>query len=152
RSFVGDALAELRALTGVTQASAANVRLIANSSSSGVTRPEGAPPIDPNSNEARELSRTKRTWRLAVDGAFFDTFRIPILRGRAFTSNVAPDGTAIAVVNDALARQLFGTTDVIGRRFVGSLRAGANPIEIVGVARDAHYTSLRSSPPPTAYF
>ena len=152
RSFVGDALAELRSLPGVTHASASNVRLIANSSSSGITRPEGAPPVDPNSNEARELSRTHRTWRMAVDGAFFDTFRIPVLRGRTFPSTVDPDGPGIAVVNEALALQLFGTTDVVGRRFVGSLRPGAKPIEILGVARDAHYTSLRSAPPPTAYF
>jgi predicted permease len=152
RSFVGDALAQLRALPGVTYASASNIRLIASSSSSGITRPEGAPPVDPNSNEARELSRTNRTWRLAVDSAFFDTFRIPMLRGRTFSSTVAPDGPGLAVVNEALARQLFGTTDVVGRRFVGSLRAGSKPTEIVGVARDAHYTSLRTSPPPTAYF
>jgi predicted permease len=152
RSFVAQALAELRAVPGVVGASVTSHRLIANSSSSGITLPEGAPPVDPDSTEARELSRTNRTWRLAVDEAFFQTFRIPLLRGRTFPPTVDPDGPAVAVVNEALAEQLFGTSDVVGRRFVGSLRAGAKPVEIIGIAADAHYTSLRSTPPPTAYF
>jgi predicted permease len=149
---VAQSLTQLRALPGVVDASVTSHRLIANSSSVGITRPEGAPPVDPNSNEARELSRANRTWRLAVDDAFFQTFRIPLLRGRPLPSTVAPDGPGIAVVNEALARQLFGSTDVVGRRFVGGLRPGAKPIEIVGVAADAHYTSLRAAAPPTAYF
>lgn len=152
RAFVGRTLDELRALPGVVGASASNVRLIANSSSSGITRPEDAPPVDPNSEEARELSRTHRTYRIAVDDGFFATYRIPLLRGRTFRPTIDPDGPGVAVVNEALAHQLFGTTDVIGRRFVGSLRAGSKPIEIVGVAANAHYMSLRRAAPPTAYF
>lgn len=152
RAFVERSLAQLRALPGVVNASVTSHRLIANSSSSGITRPDGSPPVDPDSSEARELSRTNRTWRLAVDEAFFETFRIPLLRGRPFPPTIAPDGPGIAIVNESLARQLFGSTDVVGRRFVGGLRPGAKPMEIVGVAADAHYTSLRADRPPTAYF
>jgi predicted lysophospholipase L1 biosynthesis ABC-type transport system permease subunit len=65
---------------------------------------------------------------------------------------VQPDAPGIAVVNETLARQLFGTTDVVGRRFIMGLRPGIESLEIVGVAADAHYTSLRRAPPPTAYF
>ena len=152
RSFVSRTIDELRTLPGVVGASASNVRLIANSSSSGITRPEGAPPVDPNSEEARELSRTHRTYRIAVDDEFFSTYGIPLLRGRTFSRTVSPDGPGIAVVNEALAHQLFGTGDVVGRRFVGSLRPGSEGIEIVGVVANAHYMSLRQAAPPTAYF
>ena len=152
RSFVSRALTELRSVPGVVSASVTSHRLIANSSSIGTSRAEGTPPVDPRSSEARELARRNRTWRLAVDDAFFETFRIPLLRGRAFSATVLPDGPGVAVVNETLARQLFGTTEVIGRRFVMGLGPDGKPLEIIGVAADAHYTSLRTAPPATAYF
>jgi predicted permease len=152
RAFVARALDELRAVPGVGSASAPNHRLIANSSSSSITRPEGAPPLDPNSADAREIARKNRTWHLAVDDAFFTTFRIPLLRGHGFSPAVSTDGPRVAVVNETLARQLFGTTNVVGRRFVMGLKGAGPGIEVIGVAADAHYTSLRAAPPATVYF
>jgi predicted permease len=151
RALVARALDELRAVPGVASASITNHRLIANSSSIGTSRPEGSTPMELNTPEARAYAEKNRTWRLIVDDRFFATFRIPLLRGRALPPTVAADGPRIAVVNEALAQQLFGTTEVIGRRFIMGLRAG-NPVEIVGVAANARYTSLRTDPPPTAYF
>ena len=150
--LIARALDDLRALPGVSSASVTDHRLIANSSSMGTSRTEGTPPMDPASPEARAFSEKNRTWRLVVDDRFFDTFRIPLLRGRTFPPAISTDGPALAVVNEALARQLFGTSDVVGRRFAMGVRAGARPIEIIGVAADARYTSLRRDPPPTAYF
>ncbi len=149
-AYVARALEALRAIPGVTHASVTSHRLIANSSWSGASRPESMSPLAPDDPATREYSRKYRTWRLAVDETFFDTFGIPLLRGRTFSHAVSPDGPGVVVVNEALAMLLFSTTDVVGRRMVPSLGA-AKPLEIVGVARDAHYTSLRTAPPPTAY-
>lgn len=152
RGFAERALEALRGLPSVVGASLTSHRLIANSSSVGVSRREGVPPLPPNSAEARAYAQKNRTWRQAVDDRFFETFRIPLVSGRTFPPAVRPDGPGVAIVNESLARQLFGTTDVLGRRFVMGLREGGQPLEIIGVAADAHYTSLRSAPPPTAYF
>ena len=150
RAVVARGLEALRALPGVVNASAMSHRLVANNASIGVALPAGSPEVDPASREARQIEEKNRTWRLVVDEQFFATFRIPVLRGRAFTGTESTDGALVGVVNEKLARQLFGSPDVVGREFVLGL-GGAKPIRIVGVVRDARYSSLRADPPPTAY-
>jgi predicted permease len=53
-----------------------------------------------------------------VAADYFETMRMPIIRGRGFTpaEEAAPGGPAIAVVDEPLARQLFGGGDAIGER------------------------------------
>jgi predicted permease len=152
RAHIARALDDLRATPGVKGASLASHRMIANSSSVGITRADGVPPVDPESPAAQEFIRTHRTWRQTVDDRFFETMGIPLLRGRVWSSSIGPDSPAVAVVNTRLARQLFGTEDVVGRRFYGGMGPKATLYEVVGVAADAHYTSLKSTPPATAYF
>jgi predicted permease len=151
RAFVARALEALRQVPGVSGASATSHRLIANSSSKGVTRLEGEPAPAPGSAEAREFLRRRMSWRLAVDDRFFQTFGIPLLRGSSFPPTIRPDSTRVAIVNVKLAQQLFNASDVVGRRFVLGLMPNSPPIEIIGVAADAHYTSLQSEAPPTVY-
>ena len=52
----------------------------------------------------------------------------------------------------ALANQLFGTADVVGRRITMGMAPKAPELEIVGVVADAKYTTLKRDAPPTAYF
>jgi predicted permease len=152
RNFFADALSRLRALPGVTGASIASHRLIANSSSIGIGRAEGvvAPPID--TPEGRQFIREHRTWRIVVDDRFHETLGITRLRGRGLSPTLDPDGPKVAIINLALAKQLFGTEDAVGRRFIMSLAPDAKPVEVIGIVADARYTSLRTNPPPTAYF
>jgi predicted permease len=85
---------------------------------------------------------------MSVGPDFFETMQIPILRGRGIAHN--DDGVAprIAVVNHAFVRQYFPNQDPIGRRF----DSGSNhDIEIVGVAQDVRYDSMRQDPPPMVY-
>jgi predicted permease len=91
-----------------------------------------------------------RVWRQVVDETFLGTMGIRVLRGRAIAASDTAGAAAAAVINEALARQLFGTSDVVGRQFRLGLRTDT-PLEIVGVAADARYTSMRADPPPTAY-
>jgi hypothetical protein len=74
-----------------------------------------------------------------------------MLRGRTFDGSDAADGRRVAIVNRALAVQLFGLVDVVGRQFKTELRPGAPLYEIVGVCADAKYTSIRRDAPPTFY-
>jgi predicted permease len=151
RAYVTRALEALRQLPGVTGASATSHRLISDSSSIGVARPEGVSAPPPGSAEAREFARGRRAWRLGVDEEFLETFGIPLLRGRSFPPVISADAPRVAIINVKLAQQLFNSSEVVGHRFVLGLMPTSPAIEIIGVAADAHYTSLQSDPPPTAY-
>lgn len=87
---------------------------------------------------------------------FFETMRLPLLRGRAFQpgdEEVWREDTAqgrpplVVVVNASLARRLFGDEDPIGRR----VHYEGTEAEVIGVATDAKYFSIRRSADPTLY-
>ncbi|MCA1650707.1 MAG: ABC transporter permease [Acidobacteria bacterium] len=111
----------------------------------GVLAPE------PGSAAAAAFFRSHSTWRLVVDDRFFETMRIPFLRGRTFGPGDSTGSQQVAVVNNALARQLFGSDDAVGKRFKLSLREDAPLLEVIGVCADAKYTSMRREFPPTVY-
>ena len=151
RAFFQTALERLRALPGVTDASLSSHRLIANSSAITIARPAGMAAPAPGSAEAQQFGQRNRAWRLATDDRFLETMKIPLLRGRRFTQADSATAPPVAIVNVALATQLFGTADAVGRRFVTGLRPGNPELEVVGVSADAKYTSMRRDPPPTFY-
>ncbi len=82
----------------------------------------------------------------AVGPDFFETFRIPIVAGRALDEGDEAGGPVVAVVNEAAARTLFGGA-AIGRSF----RRGETDILVVGVARDTPYADLRDGAVPTFF-
>jgi len=89
-------------------------------------------------------------WFNSVDPAYFRVMSVPLLRGRAFDAQDTPTSRPVAIVNQALAKRLFGTTDVVGR----PLRIGQqqpSELEIVGVALDGKYADVTESPQPYLY-
>ena len=144
-------LDRLRALPGVTSASLSNHVLIANSATiASARRPDE--PAAPVGAGFRAYQNAHEAWILVIDTRFFDTFQMHVLRGRAFTRADAP-AAPVAIVNSRLARQLYGTDDVIGRQFYrGAIRTQKPvPLTIVGVVDDAKYGSIRDEKPPTMY-
>jgi predicted permease len=138
------------ALPGVGKASFASHMLIADSANIGVaSRPDEARPVA-GSRESRPFMEAHRAHTLKVHEGFLDTMGIELRRGRALTALDTEGKAPVAIVNEALARQLYGTTEVVGRHVKFGLR-DLPPAEIVGVTADARYTSLRADPPPTAY-
>jgi putative ABC transport system permease protein len=83
-----------------------------------------------------------------VTPGYFQTFGIPILRGRAF---VEADRTAwpALILSESAAKILFPGQDAIGH----TVRSpGANEwAEVVGVARDVRNTGLTAEPAPELY-
>jgi predicted permease len=146
------ALKRLAAIPGVESASLSRNTLIGGGGSSTIAALPNEPPLEPGTPAARAFYNTHTTFVLTVDEGFHSTMRIPMLRGRALAASDAADAQPVALVNSALARQLFGEIDVVGRRFKTELRPQAPIYEIVGVCADAKYTSLRRDAPPTAYF
>jgi putative ABC transport system permease protein len=98
-----------------------------------------------------------------VSAAYFDTLRLPLVAGREFTTSDRAGGQNVAVLSEALARRLFGTSQAAGRRVTFSRASGTDTavkfanrdvvfdIEVVGVARDARSHSVRTEPALTIY-
>jgi predicted permease len=142
-------LEQVRAMPGVIRASFSSHRLISNSSAySRAMRLDEVPP-PAGSAAAAAFGREHGAYMLAVDGEFFSTMEIPLLRGRTFTDGDA-NGEPVAVVNRSLAQRLFGTEDAVGRQF-RLTSATAPPLRIIGVCADARYASLRRPIEATAY-
>jgi predicted permease len=85
-----------------------------------------------------------------VSGGYFQTLRMPILRGRGFDDADGPAAPRVAVVNETLARRYWPEGDAVGRRL--KLQGEDDrPIEIVGVVRDSRYESLTEDPRPFVF-
>jgi predicted permease len=72
----------------------------------------------------------------SVSPDFFASVNLRLLRGRDFTAAEAfRGGPPVAIVDDALARQIFGDEDPIGRQLQINLRDETEElVEIVGIA------------------
>jgi putative ABC transport system permease protein len=87
---------------------------------------------------------------LAVSPGWMPAMKIPLLEGRDFRPNDVYPGTAI--VNQTFAKRYFDGTNPVGKSFetVGPVGERTR-FQIVGLARDAIYRSLREPMLPVAY-
>ena len=74
-----------------------------------------------------------------VDDRFFPLMEMKILRGRGFDSRDTAQSPRVAVINELLARKLFGKADPIGRRFRLDA-ANAPELEVIAVAKQGIYS------------
>jgi predicted permease len=79
---------------------------------------------------------------------YFDAVKMPIVEGRGFTASDDERATPVAVVNQAFARRFWPGGSAVGRTF----HRDKDVVTVVGVARDAKYSSLRESLQPFVYF
>jgi predicted permease len=80
---------------------------------------------------------------------YFTTLGSSIIQGRDFNAaDLAAGAPFVAVVNETFARRIFPATTALGQRIAC---AGRNFCEIVGVARDVPYSTLKREPEPTLY-
>ncbi len=91
-----------------------------------------------------------------VGADYFKTLGLPMLRGREFT-RVEEDASAhvatLGIVNEPLARKLFGDADPIGRQIqVGERERGTEQtLEIIGVAPGLRHEVFDVAPVPQLY-
>jgi predicted permease len=84
-----------------------------------------------------------------VTPEYFPLFGIRLLRGRGFEARPGIGAPKVALVNEAMARFYFGTSDPIG----GTFRFGTEKefATIVGVVQDVRHEHLREAAPATVY-
>ena len=80
---------------------------------------------------------------------YFTTLRIPVLFGREFDTRDRLSTLPVAIINETMARDLFGTLNAVGRRF-RSEEDPASWTEVVGVVRDTD-TEIFDPPKPLFY-
>jgi predicted permease len=85
-----------------------------------------------------------------VGPEYFETVGMTILRGRGLTAQDGENAPRVAVINETFARYYFGDENPIGRRF-GQSSDVSGHMEIVGVVKDAKYSSLREPALRTYY-
>ncbi len=130
RTFYKELKDRLRASSGVAEVSMSSSIPFSTSQMSRKYFAEGAQ-TRPNGGSPSAMS-------YKVDETFFALMETPILHGRAFDSRDTAQSPRVAVINEVMARKLFGKKDPIGRRF--HLDAADGPeVQVVGVAKRAIY-------------
>ncbi len=83
---------------------------------------------------------------------YFKTLEIPLIGGRTFSQNDAPNSPKVAIINQTFARMLHAANP-IGRRLVVEETPSEpeTPYQIVGLARDAKFEDLREEALPVVY-
>jgi predicted permease len=74
----------------------------------------------------------------AISPQYFQTMRIPLLRGRGFLDSDSPNSPYVAVVNETMADKYWHGKDALGRHFV-STDDPKHSIEVVGVVENSRY-------------
>ena len=87
-------------------------------------------------------------WRTVSPG-YFETMRIPLLRGRDFSDSDTVDAPEVMILSRATARAFWGDEDPIGR----TVRrvADSKDFTVVGIVGDVRSTSLNIESPALYY-
>ncbi len=93
--------------------------------------------VRPPEVEVERLEEMRRCQYIAVSPAYFSTIGVGLLAGRGFSDALdTPTSPRVAIVNETLARQLWDSSQVVGRTFMTGVGADADRYEVVGVVRD----------------
>ena len=142
--FQLELLAKVRALPGVTHASAISLLPIAQTGNNGPVRR-----VDQTQdNEGVPVTE----FRIVMD-RYFDTMGVPMIAGRALDERDRKSSALVAVVNETLARRLFPNLEpaaVVGQpiRIFGN---AAPTNAIVGVAANVRSRRPDAVPDPEVY-
>ena len=143
-AFADAVLARLRSEPGIRAAGAAEILPLGGGMNSSTFDVENRSP-EPGGTKPHAES-----WRASV--GYFETMRIPLLRGRLFDSRDRSGSLPVAIVDDALAKKYFGGSDAIGRRIDFEGDPGAPQWRvIVGIVGTIQARSLDDETRPAFY-
>jgi putative ABC transport system permease protein len=136
--FFDRLVADVRTLPGVSQAAAINMLPVADWGFNGNVNVEGLP------SQNRGFFAEYR-W---VTADYFATVGVPLVRGRLFLPEEIAGIRQAAVINESMARRLWGGKDPLGAhvRFMSPAW-----ITVVGVVRDVRQTGVAVPPSPEIF-
>jgi len=93
---------------------------------------------------------------MTVSPGYFDVFRIPVRRGRAFTERDSASAPPVVMINESMAKQFWKDADPLQDRLIigrGIMREFADEPErqIVGVVADSRDGGLNNEPGPKMF-
>jgi predicted permease len=139
----GQLLDRIRTLPGVGSASASSITPIQGAGwNEQILADRNAP----------TPTRAAVVWFNQVTDGYFRTMGTALLSGRDLAETDGPGAPPVAVIDETMARKVFGAANAVGRSFrtaVGD--SGSAAITVVGVVRTAKYESLKEDPPGTAF-
>jgi predicted permease len=145
RQFVRELLERTDRLPGVASATVA-----ADLPLDGTRMGVGSVRIPGTTLGSRQDGRLAADWNV-IEPGFFRTLGVRILRGRDFAAGDTIGAPAVAIVNEAFAREAWPGADPIGRRMETDTDEGVRPVTVVGVAEDARFMSVASPAEPYIY-
>jgi len=91
-----------------------------------------------------------------IGPSYFQAFKIPVVRGRAFTVQDTAAAPKVVIINQAMAKQYWPNGDPLADRLTvgGGLgpRMGLVGHQIVGIVGDVRDAALNRDPGPVMYF
>ncbi len=148
--YVNQTLEKLKNLPGVDSVGFVAPMPFSGGSVGSDFRIEGTPQPEPGSEPSAN--------NLSVTSQYFQTMKIPLLKGRYFTEQDrigGGNGGGAAIINETLAKRYFANAEPIGKRIssIGANQNDGDPKqwEIVGVVRDVHHSSLIKAANPEIY-
>lgn len=84
----------------------------------------------------------------AVGTDYFSLLGMRLLSGRAFDNRDVAAGQPVAIINETMARRLFGGTTAVDRRFRVGAAGKAHDVRIVGVVNDSRIGRIDEKPEP----
>jgi len=146
RALYQSALERVRALPGVKAAGGINGLFdIGPPFLLGLRAIEGRPP------GAKE-KWTPLIWD-TVSGNYFVAMGIPLLRGRHFSDQDAPNSPLVAIIDENMARRYWPGENPIGQRIKGQDRRGSNDdwVTVIGVVGNVRNHGLDKQSTPHVY-
>ena len=143
--FAESLMTNLKGLPQVVSASTVFPRPFGGEPFSSSFKVEGAPPAP---------AGEERSVKMRVVGRdYFETMRIPVIRGRSFEPGDRRDSPPVLLLSRQGARKFFPNGDAIGQVMRLDARASADKVggQIVGIVGDAHYSGLDVESAPEVY-
>ena len=135
RQFYDALLERVRALPGVKGAAVASDLFLSNTPNSGMFTLEDRPPFPPS----EQIEATTDV----VSPEFFQTMRVPLVRGRFLDTRDRDGGARAILINETFANRYWPNQDPIGKQMVFGTPGERNPwITIVGVVGDMRRRGL----------
>jgi predicted permease len=86
-----------------------------------------------------------------VTPGYFDTLQIPVLKGRDFVRADAKGAADVVIVNQAMARHIWGREDVVGEPLSLVSAVGTKAAHVVGIVKDGVHTDPFAGVRPWIY-
>jgi putative ABC transport system permease protein len=104
----------------------------------------GQPPPAPGQDLVTDVT--------VCDNGYFETMRVPLVRGRLFTEREMRERSNVVIVNEAFATRYFPGEDPIGKQVVIAMNSPNVPTEIIGIVANSKFSDLRTDVRPSSYW